>query len=94
MLPLRTDGLGGRVECHSGHTYAQEPRAFAWQGQRQVVAQVLDRWRLPAGPAFRVRTVAGQIFDLHYDEAEDLWHIRPYEAGGPNVAEATDLQEV
>lgn len=67
------------VECHSGHTYAQEPRAFAWEGERQVVAQVLDRWRLPVGPAFRVRTTAGQHFELRYDEAEDQWHIRARE---------------
>ena len=28
-----------QVECYSGHTYAQEPRAFVWQGRR-----------LPGGP--------------------------------------------
>jgi len=76
---LRTDASPGAVECHSGHIYAQEPRAFAWEEQRHVVAQVVDRWRLPAGPAFRVRTAAGLLFDLHYDEAEDLWRIRPRE---------------
>jgi len=83
LLPLRTDGSPGVVECHSGHTYAQEPRAFAWEGERQVVDQVLDRWRLPAGPAFRVRTAAGQLFDLRYDEAEDQWHIRPHARYAP-----------
>jgi hypothetical protein len=69
----------GAVECHSGHTYAQEPRAFAWEGRRQVVDQVAGRWRLPAGPAFRVRTTDGQFFYLRYDEAADQWHIRPHE---------------
>ncbi len=81
MLPSRTDGPRGAVECHSGHTYAQEPRSFDWEGQRQVVVEVVARWRSPAGPAFRIRAAAGGLFDLGYDEAEDEWTIRPHEGG-------------
>jgi len=80
--------MPGKVECHSGHTYAQEPRAFAWEGQRLVVDEVLDRWRVPAGPTFRVRTAVGQVFDLHYAEAEDQWHIRPLEGRGDPIVGA------
>jgi hypothetical protein len=43
-----------RVECYSGYTYAQEPRAFEWQGQRYQVRHIAKRWRTPVGPAFRV----------------------------------------
>jgi hypothetical protein len=46
------------VECYSGHTYAQEPRAFEWEGLRYNVERVVKRWRTPAGPCFRVE-VAG-----------------------------------
>jgi hypothetical protein len=65
------------VECYSGHTYAQEPRAVHWQGQRYPVAEVQQRWRTPAGPAFRVQTESEMVFDLHYHELEDQWRILP-----------------
>lgn len=65
------------VECYSGHTYAQEPRAVVWAGQRHVVAQVEARWRTPDGPAFRLRTEAGDRFDLHYHESTDTWSLIP-----------------
>lgn len=66
-----------RVECYSGHTYAQEPRAVHWQGHRYPVAQVEQRWRTPTGPAFRVQTESGAIFELEYHELEDQWLILP-----------------
>jgi hypothetical protein len=43
-----------QVECYSGYTYAQEPRAFTWRGQRYEVERVIKRWRTPQGPGFRV----------------------------------------
>jgi hypothetical protein len=43
-----------RVECYSGHTYAQEPRAFEWEGRRYDVERIVKRWRTPGGPCFRV----------------------------------------
>ena len=63
------------VECYSGHTYAQEPRALTWEGRRYLVAEVEARWRTPDGPTFRVRTEAGERFDLHYHEQVDQWTI-------------------
>jgi hypothetical protein len=64
------------VECHSGHTYAQEPRAVVWRGRRFPVAQIERRWRTPEGPAFLVKTEAGSRFELHYGEWDDTWTIR------------------
>ena len=63
------------VECYSGHTYAQEPRAFAWQGRRFEVVKIDQRWRTPHGPSFAVRTKTGDRFELHYDELQDRWII-------------------
>ncbi len=69
------------VECYSGHTYAQEPRAFEWEGLRYNVERVVKRWRTPAGPCFRVE-VAGisniksqisNLVDLTYLESTDQW---------------------
>jgi hypothetical protein len=64
------------VECYSGHTYAQEPRALVWQGQRHDEVQVKDRWRTPEGPAFRVLTESGKLFELHYHETDKHWTVR------------------
>jgi hypothetical protein len=70
-----TEPEGGVVECYAGHTYAQEPRALVWEGQRYVVDGVEARWRTPDGPAFRVGTEGGKRFDLQYRESDDGWTI-------------------
>lgn len=72
-----------RVECYSGYTYAQEPRAFEWQGQRYQVKHIAKRWRTPIGPAFRVEGIAildsqspiSILVELHYLETEDKWTV-------------------
>ncbi len=69
------------VECYSGHTYAQEPRAFEWEGLRYQVERVIKRWRTPAGPCFRVevagvsdlKTPISTFIDLTYLESTDQW---------------------
>jgi hypothetical protein len=63
------------VECYSGHTYAQEPRALTWQGRHFVIDHVEASWRMPEGPAFSVQTETGERFTLHYDELDDHWRI-------------------
>lgn len=72
-----TESERDRVECYSGHTYAQEPRTVVWQGQRFEVSCVEQRWRTPEGPAFRVAVVSGAEFELFYSENVDRWTIRP-----------------
>jgi len=64
-----------QVECYSGHTYAQEPRAFVWRGQRFEVEAVEARWRTPDGPAFRVRVHSEKVFELRYHDIEDRWSL-------------------
>jgi hypothetical protein len=63
------------VECYSGHTYAQEPRAFVWQGRRHVVQKVERAWRTPEGPHFRVVTDDGDHYELAYKEQADTWSL-------------------
>lgn len=63
------------VECRSDAAYAERPLAFTWRGERREVAQVLDRWRSPAGKGFRLRTHDGGVFKLFYDEDQDAWQI-------------------
>ena len=74
-----------QVECYSGYTYAQEPRAFEWQGRQYTVVRVVKRWRTPTGPTFRVEVAARDsqvsnlephlpnLVDLQYRELEDTW---------------------
>jgi len=65
------------VECYSGYTYPDQPRAFYWQGLRQYVAQVVARWRAPDSCSFRVVTQDGTPFMLSYNEVQDNWRIYP-----------------
>jgi hypothetical protein len=74
-----------QVECYSGHTYAQEPRAFIWQGQRYQVVRIERRWRAPEGPAFCVQVQltsrseaerTGDFLELWYNEGANRWAIR------------------
>ncbi len=64
------------VECRSDTEYAERPIALVWQGQRLEIAEILDRWRNPAGKGFRVRTVDGQVFELTYNEMNADWQIQ------------------
>lgn len=66
----------GQVECYSGHTYAQEPRAVILHGHRYPVSAVLQRWRTPRGPAFSVEIETGERLEVHYAELEDTWKVR------------------
>lgn len=63
------------VECYSGYTYAQEPRSFAWRGQRYVIDQVERSWHSPEGPGFLVRTEIGERFRLIYCLRSDRWLV-------------------
>jgi hypothetical protein len=65
-----------RVECFSGHTYAQRPMAFVWQDKRLEVSEVEAEWHTAEGKRFWVLTSAGGRFELCYLTAEDEWMIR------------------
>jgi len=71
MIPVQ-------VECYSGHTYAQEPRAITWRGFRVNVKRVERMWRSPDGPVFRVRLDDDGVVDLQYSEADDRWLLIEY----------------
>ena len=61
---------GDQVEFFSGHTYAQRPVAFTWEGQNYQVESVLAESMTPEGKIFLVRTVSGEEFELVYQEAD------------------------
>ena len=65
-----------RVECRSDSEYAELPIALYWQELRLEIAEILARWRTPAGKCFRVRTADDQIFELIYNEISADWQIQ------------------
>ncbi len=63
------------VECYSGETYAERPRALRWQGERLEIVQIKARWQSPEGRYFRVRVKDERIFDLFYNETLGEWQV-------------------
>ena len=69
------------VHCYSGHTYADRPSSFDWQGERHVIARIesttrtLDRDSGVVGMLFSVLTTSGRRFRLTYEAAKDRWTI-------------------
>ena len=64
-----------QVECHSGYTYADRPRAFKWEGERVVVEIVESEWQTPKYKHFIVRSEQNQLYELIYDFASQTWQI-------------------
>ena len=63
------------VECYSGQTYAEHPRAIHWEGERLAVIEIEGRWLSPKGRHFRARVQDGRVFEILYDEGQDEWHV-------------------
>jgi hypothetical protein len=66
-----------KVTCFSGHTYAQRPRAFSWQGEEFEVSAVVSEAHTPQGKNFVVKTTSGELFNLDYTIDTNHWQVRP-----------------
>ena len=64
-----------KVKCYSGHTFAERPKAFTWQGVEYEVEKVEREWLEPGERHFQVRTGGSKLFKLCYNEAKDSWQI-------------------
>jgi len=62
-----------QVNCYSGHTYAERPRSFLWQGTEYKVEEIEKAWQEPGKKLFKVITERGKSFELCYSETEDQW---------------------
>ena len=62
---------GNQATFYSGHTYAQRPVAFSWEGQNYQVETVMAESMTPEGKIFLVRTTSGEAFELVYQEDEN-----------------------
>ena len=63
------------VQCRSEFSYPQEPTRFYWQGQWLEIERILNRWRSPQELGFRVMTTTQTVFELYYQESNDIWQI-------------------
>jgi len=63
------------VECRSETEYGERPVAIFQQGERLEIERILSRWRTPDGKWFRVITQDGEVYELNYSEAFDVWSI-------------------
>ncbi|MFC1972043.1 hypothetical protein ACFLVE_01385 [Chloroflexota bacterium] len=63
------------VNCYSGHTYAEEPRSFQWQGIEYEVAEIEKTWHEPGKKFFLVQTGDSKYCQLCYNELEKTWTI-------------------
>ena len=63
------------VNCYSGHTYAERPVSFIWQGIEYEVEEIEKAWQEPGERYFHVRTRDNKLFRLCYNETEDQWSL-------------------
>ena len=64
-----------KVNCYSGHTYAEEPRSFLWEDVNYEVAEIEKSWQEPGERYFLVRTRDNKLFKLCYNESQKQWTL-------------------
>jgi len=65
-----------KVNCYSGHTYAERPDFFLWQGIEYEVKEIEKAWLEPGERHFQVRTGDNKLFQLCYNETEQQWSLK------------------
>ena len=63
------------VNCYSGHTYAEQPISFVWQGITYEVAVIEKAWQEPNERCFQVNTRDNRLFNLCYNETQHQWSL-------------------
>jgi hypothetical protein len=63
------------VECYSGYTADETPRAFVIGDRRVAVVEVLDRWLGPDHRYFKLRGDDGDLYILRHDLASSEWDL-------------------
>ena len=64
-----------KVSCYSGHTYAERPKSFQWQGMEYGIEEIEKEWLEPGEKRFQVRTRDNKLFQLCYNETEKEWSL-------------------
>ena len=64
-----------KVNCYSGHTYAERPQSFQWEGREYEVEEIERAWQEPGERYFQVRTRDNKLFRLCYNEIQKRWSL-------------------
>ena len=64
-----------KVNCYSGHTYAERPKSFVWEGVQYEVEEIEKSWQEPGEKHFLVRTKDNKSFKLSYNESQQQWTL-------------------
>ena len=64
-----------KVNCYSGHTYAERPRSFLWEGVEYEVEEIEKEWLEPGERHFLVRTTDNKLLRLCYNETGRDWSL-------------------
>ena len=64
-----------KVNCYSGHTYAERPVSFLLQGIEYEVREIEKAWQEPKEKHSQIRTRDNKLFQLCYNEAEKEWSL-------------------
>ena len=64
-----------KVDCYSGHIYAERPRSFLWEGEECEVEEIKKEWLEPGERHFQVRTSDNKWFQLCYNEMGKQWSL-------------------
>jgi len=63
------------VSCYSGHTYAERPKSFEWQGVQHEIVEIEKAWQEPGKRCFQVSTSDNKLFNLCYNEIQCQWSL-------------------
>ena len=64
-----------KVNCYSGHTYAERPKSFVWEGVQYEVEEIEKAWQEPGEKHFLVHTTGNKSFKLSYNESQQQWTL-------------------
>ena len=79
MVAVEIVPIPVQVTCHSGHSYADRPTSFTWNGARYDIDGIEGEWLEPGEKHFIVQaTKAGtpydeKRFEICYHTQEDIW---------------------
>lgn len=64
-----------KVTCYSGHTYAERPKSFEWQGITYDIDKIEKAWQEPGIRLFQIKTTDDKRFRLYYNKTDQQWSI-------------------
>lgn len=64
------------VRCMSSYKLNERPLSFLVDESEIEVRNILDSWREPDHLYFKVETKDGRVYDLRYNDHEDVWQVR------------------